>query len=200
MLFNSYLFIFLFLPMVLAGYFKAGSLGQLAPVLWLALASIAFYAFDHWHSVPLLLVSALFNYLIGSLLISSRLPSAIRCTLLLFGVTGDLLALGYFKYAGFFLTNINSIFSTGLMYTTDSRLQDAGLIRGEDFNAVLIWDSLSVHYRQSDIDRAFGVRSVKLSMSGASSVEENFVLENGPATSSPAGHLAARRCDVLRCS
>ena len=61
-------------------------------------------------------------------------------------------------------------------YTSDPRLQDAGLIRSQDYDAVLMGTSLSVHFRQSDIDRTFGVHSVKLAMSGATSVEERFVL------------------------
>ena len=40
MLFNSYPFIFLFLPIALLGYFALGRLGNLAPVIWLALASL----------------------------------------------------------------------------------------------------------------------------------------------------------------
>jgi hypothetical protein len=62
------------------------------------------------------------------------------------------------------------------LYTSDSRLQNAGLIRSQDFDAVLMGTSLAVHFRQSDIDRAFGVRSLKLAMSGATSVEQSFVL------------------------
>jgi hypothetical protein len=62
-------------------------------------------------------------------------------------------------------------------YTTDSRLQNAGLIRSQDFDAVLMGTSLSVHLRPSDINRQFGVRSVKLAMSGSTSVEQRFVLE-----------------------
>jgi integral membrane sensor domain MASE1 len=42
MLFNSYPFIFIFLPIVLAGYFRLGRSGALAPVVWLAQASLAF--------------------------------------------------------------------------------------------------------------------------------------------------------------
>src|SRR5258708_34640151 len=44
MLFNSYPFIFLFLPIVLLCYFALGRLCNLAPVVWLALASLAFYS------------------------------------------------------------------------------------------------------------------------------------------------------------
>ena len=61
MLFNSYPFIFLFLPIVLLGYFALGRLGNLAPVIWLALASLAFYAFGNWQFVALLVGSITFN-------------------------------------------------------------------------------------------------------------------------------------------
>jgi len=62
------------------------------------------------------------------------------------------------------------------MYSPDSRMQDAGLIRSQDFDAVFMGTSLAIHFRQSDIDRALGVRSLKLSMSGANSREQSFVL------------------------
>ena len=71
MLFNSYLFIFLFLPVALAGYFALGRVGNLAPVVWLALASLVFYSVGNWQYVPLLVASIAFNYLIGYLLIGN---------------------------------------------------------------------------------------------------------------------------------
>jgi hypothetical protein len=43
MLFNSHAFIFLFLPIALIGYFLLGRFSNLFPVVWLALASLAFY-------------------------------------------------------------------------------------------------------------------------------------------------------------
>ncbi|MEA2863277.1 MAG: alginate O-acetyltransferase complex protein AlgI, partial [Bradyrhizobium sp.] len=64
MLFNSYAFIFLFLPVALIGYFAIGRLGPLAPVIWLALASLAFYSVSNWQFVPLLLASVAFNYVV----------------------------------------------------------------------------------------------------------------------------------------
>src|SRR4051794_15519045 len=54
MLFNSYSFIFIFLPIALAGYFWAGRSGNLAAVWWLALASLVFYSVSNWQFVPLL--------------------------------------------------------------------------------------------------------------------------------------------------
>src|SRR6266403_3969141 len=62
------------------------------------------------------------------------------------------------------------------MYSPDTRMQDAGLIRSQDFDAVFMGTSLGIHFRQSDIDKALGVRSLKLSMTGATSKEQSFVL------------------------
>src|SRR5713101_968036 len=62
------------------------------------------------------------------------------------------------------------------MYSPDSRMQDAGLIRSQDFDTVFMGTSLAVHFRQSDIDRLIGVHSVKLAMTGSNSHEQSFVL------------------------
>ena len=62
------------------------------------------------------------------------------------------------------------------MYSPDSRMQDAGLIRSQDFDTVFMGTSLAIHFRQSDIDKILGVRSVKLAMPGATSREQSFVL------------------------
>jgi D-alanyl-lipoteichoic acid acyltransferase DltB (MBOAT superfamily) len=115
MLFNSYSFIFLFLPVVLLGYFALGRRSHLAPVVWLTLASLVFYAFGGWQFVPLLLVSIAFNYGVGYLLIARKLGPRARFAVLTTGVAGDLLVLGIFKYAGFFAANLNALLSTGLM-------------------------------------------------------------------------------------
>jgi alginate O-acetyltransferase complex protein AlgI len=114
MLFNSYSFIFLFLPVVLLGYFALGRAGNLAPVIWLALASLVFYSVSNWQFVSLLLASVAFNYLIGLLLITQHLRALPRRAVLAAGVTCDLLLLGTFKYAGFLAANLDAMFSTGL--------------------------------------------------------------------------------------
>src|ERR1700761_288213 len=112
MLFNSCAFIFVFLPVVLFGYFAARRLGAQAPVIWLALASLVFYSFSNWPFVALLLASIAFNYLIGWLLLVCRLRDGPRFAALTLGVTGDLLALGIFKYAGFLVANFDAVFGT----------------------------------------------------------------------------------------
>src|SRR5882757_10698949 len=93
MLFSSYSFIFLFLPVVLLGYFALGRRSNLAPVVWLALASLVFYGFGGWQFVPLLLASIAFNYGIGYLLIARKLDPRARLAVLTTGVTGDLVVL-----------------------------------------------------------------------------------------------------------
>ncbi len=62
------------------------------------------------------------------------------------------------------------------MYSPDSRMQDAGLIQSQSFDTVLMGTSLAIHFRQSDIDRIVGGRSLKLSMTGSNSHEQSFVL------------------------
>src|SRR6202140_5098687 len=88
MLFNSYPFIFLFLPIALIGYFVLGRLGNLAPVIWLALGSLVFYSSSNWQFVLLLLASVAFNYTVGLLLISKPLPAVPRLAVLSIGVAG----------------------------------------------------------------------------------------------------------------
>src|SRR4051795_12566430 len=112
MLFNSYPFILLFLPAALAGYFWLGRRSNLAPVIWLAAASLTFYAIGNWQFVALLLISIAFNYGIGHLLIVAKLTSSQRKAALALGVAGDLLVLGIFKYAGFVTENINALAGT----------------------------------------------------------------------------------------
>jgi len=62
------------------------------------------------------------------------------------------------------------------MYSQDSRHQNAGLIKSQPFDTVFMGTSLAIHFRQSDIDRFLGVKSLKLAMSGSSSREQTFVL------------------------
>src|ERR1700716_2907270 len=62
------------------------------------------------------------------------------------------------------------------VYSADSRMQNAGLIRSQDFDTVFMGTSLGVHFRQSDIDKTLGTRSLKLAMTGSNSREQGFVL------------------------
>jgi len=55
MLFNSYAFLFLFLPVTLAGYFWVGRWGKGAGAAWLAACSLFFYAWWDYRYLALLL-------------------------------------------------------------------------------------------------------------------------------------------------
>jgi D-alanyl-lipoteichoic acid acyltransferase DltB (MBOAT superfamily) len=103
MLFNSTVFIALFLPITLAGFFLLARWNRELPALWLAVASLVFYGCWDVRYVPLLLGSVVFNYAAGYLIGHARAAAAGRW--LIFAVTANLALLGYYKYTGFFLVN-----------------------------------------------------------------------------------------------
>jgi hypothetical protein len=70
-------------------------------------------------------------------------------------------------------------------YTTNERLQDAGLIRSQDFDTVFIGTSIGLHVRPSSIDRILGGRAVKLAGAGLSSKEQRFILDAALAAKHP---------------
>lgn len=115
MLFNSYIFVFAFLPLTLAGYFLLARRDHRLSAAWMALVSVAFYGYWNVAFVPLLLGSIAFNFLVGGAIAQARdAGSAARARLLLAaGITADLLLLGYFKYAGFLVANANALAGTG---------------------------------------------------------------------------------------
>src|SRR6185312_3635476 len=99
MLFNSYGFIFLFLPAVLAAFYTLGAFDRpRAAVLLVAAASILFYSFGQSASVALLLGSVLLNYGFGIAILRAERA---RRALLWAAVGADLAVLAYFKYAIF---------------------------------------------------------------------------------------------------
>src|SRR5216684_181793 len=111
MLFNSAQFIFVFLPIVLSVFFLLGSLReQMLAVMWLVIASLVFYGFDDpYRLLPLILSSIAFNFFIGRMLLRSQ-----NRALLAIGVGGDLLLLGYFKYAGFLVETFDAVTGVAL--------------------------------------------------------------------------------------
>jgi alginate O-acetyltransferase complex protein AlgI len=109
MLFNSYPFLFLFLPVVLVGYFQLARINHKYAAGWLTLASLFFYGY--WSSVyvGLLLCSIIANYAFGAWIAKTegcRDCSAKRR--LAIAISANLLLLGYFKYANFFLHNLDT--------------------------------------------------------------------------------------------
>ena len=101
MLFNSYEFIFLFLPTTLAVvYLLVASHHARLAVWWIGLASLAFYGFGELRFLPILLGSIFFNFAVGHIIVSASGPRR-RRLVTVFGVTANLVVLGVFKFAGF---------------------------------------------------------------------------------------------------
>ena len=112
MLFNSYIFIFLFLPLTLLGWytlnhFKAYELAK----LFLAGMSLWFYGYFNTYYLLIIVVSILGNYLLSFLMKFSHTKLTAKLGLFA-GILLNLGLLFYFKYYDFFFENINLVFHT----------------------------------------------------------------------------------------
>lgn len=116
MSFNSFPFIFVFLPITLAGFVLFGrGVGRTWQKIWLMAVSFVFFAVGQLQDLPLLLGSMAINYVIaaylirknGFLLLSHR-------ALLVIGVSSNILFLCYFKYAVFFVQVVDRLFGAGI--------------------------------------------------------------------------------------
>src|SRR5450830_1540606 len=108
MLFNSYQFIFLYLPVTLAAFALLGRFSHRASIIWLALASLVFYGHWNLHDVPVLCGSILFNFMLSGM-ISRAESEPLGKRLLAFALVANLGALGYYKYSGFAATELAAI-------------------------------------------------------------------------------------------
>ncbi|WP_191566696.1 MBOAT family O-acyltransferase [Metabacillus idriensis] len=111
MLFNSFEFIFIFMPIVILGGYlikKYVKHWNARASLWLGITSLFFYAYWKLEYLPVILVSILVNYIISLLIIKSPF----RKTFMLIGISFNLLYLGYYKYFSFLIANINQVFNT----------------------------------------------------------------------------------------
>jgi D-alanyl-lipoteichoic acid acyltransferase DltB (MBOAT superfamily) len=108
LLFNSYEFLFVFLPVTLAGFFALGRRSHGLAMGWLVAASLFFYGWWYAPHLGLLLVSVGFNFAAGLVLSRTREPER-RHRLLILAVAGDLLLLGYFKYAGLLVATADAL-------------------------------------------------------------------------------------------
>ncbi|MBF0380251.1 MAG: MBOAT family protein [Magnetococcales bacterium] len=110
MLFNSFGFIFLFLPVTWIGFSLLQSHGKSRYVpIWLSCTSLFFYGYWDYHYVPLLVASVLVNYSFGAGLASLKYKFQTRKLLFVLGLIFNLALLGYFKYTNFFIDNLNAV-------------------------------------------------------------------------------------------
>ena len=111
MLFNSYIFIFVFLPITLAGFYLIGGRGHhRIAISWLVGASLFFYGWWNPAYLGLILASILVNYALGVSL--GNQDTQRSKPLLALGIAFNLGLIGYFKYANFFIQNINWAFGS----------------------------------------------------------------------------------------
>ena len=105
MLFNSYLFLFLFLPVVLLGWWQIRHSG--ARLAFMTLASYVFYGAWNWRFIPLMIASTTVDCLAGARIAGSSDPRT-RKAWLAGSLTFNLAILGFFKYFDFFASSVNS--------------------------------------------------------------------------------------------
>lgn len=112
MLFNSFEFIFLFLPITIITFFLAAKFRYTKfSIGFLVVASLFFYAYWDIRYLPLLLVSILFNYFCGKAILKF---CKYKKAILILAIVVDLALLGYFKYTNFIIYTINDIFQLSM--------------------------------------------------------------------------------------
>jgi alginate O-acetyltransferase complex protein AlgI len=113
-LFNSYEFIFVFLPVTLTGFLLTiNRAGRVAALSWLLIASVVFYGYASFSSLLIVIPSILLDYLIARAYLSiAPTRDRLRGRLIAFGITANVLLLGYFKYRNFFLDTANITLGT----------------------------------------------------------------------------------------
>lgn len=109
MLFNSYEFIFIFLPLCLLAFFSFAKFNSRISIAFLVVASLGFYAWWKVEYLVLILGSIVFNYWFGEWVSAQpgKRGSSKQKLLLTIGVISNLALLGYFKYTNFMIDQLN---------------------------------------------------------------------------------------------
>jgi len=118
MLFNLTGFLFVFLPVTLAGFYLLGSISRRSAIHWLILASLLFYAW--WRPVNVLIIapSIVINYIVARILLwlnENKGSPPLTKSVLLLGILFNVIFLGIFKYTDFVTGAINDVFGANLV-------------------------------------------------------------------------------------
>ena len=118
MLFNSHFFIFVFLPVSAIVYYLICRHSHQWALRWIILASLIFYAWWRPENVLIIVPAIVFNYLVARFLqsLSAGANASRRMTVLIIGITVNLLLLGYFKYTNFALTVAHDLFASEFVF------------------------------------------------------------------------------------
>ena len=115
MLFNSYSFIFVYLPITLLVFFSIAKFKSIKFALgWLTFASFLFYSYWNPTYLVLLLISISFNYKIGKIINQAELKSQWAKMSMGLGIILNLCIIGYYKYANFLISTFNPELSQNL--------------------------------------------------------------------------------------
>ena len=112
MLFNSYEYILVFLPITVLGFLLFGRVSTNWALGWIILASVAFYAWWRPFNVAIIGPSLVVNYVFGRALLRLAADDSrarLRTVMLLLGVAFNIAFLGYFKYANFAVSVANDV-------------------------------------------------------------------------------------------
>lgn len=110
MLFNSFIFILVFFPIVFLLYFFLNKKGLIFfSKIFLIFSSLFFYSWWNIYYLPLILFSIIFNYFIAVLIIknNSKINILTKKLVLIFALTFNISLLAYFKYSDFLIENTN---------------------------------------------------------------------------------------------
>jgi len=118
MLFNSYEFIFVYLPVMLAGFFLLGLRSRSLALGWIITASLAFYAW--WRPINVLIIapSILVNFVLARWLLrlaGDKDRAGLARLVLSLGIAFNVAFLGYFKYVNFLVTAANDLVGTNFV-------------------------------------------------------------------------------------
>lgn len=113
MLFNSFPYIFLFLPISVIVYFSLNNVSKAAGKYWLVIVSLIFYSFGALTYLPLLILSIFVNYVVSIIILQghfgTHLIKAQSKLILTIGIVFNVGLLAFFKYTDFFIANINQV-------------------------------------------------------------------------------------------
>ena len=117
MLFNSYIFIFCFLPITLAIYFLFNRLEKYTfSKVVLIIASLVFYGYFNPSYLWIILSSVIINYCINLLFRKKQLNKKYRKLLFVIGLVFNVGLIVFYKYLNFIISGINGLFKTDLIY------------------------------------------------------------------------------------
>lgn len=111
MLFNSYIFVFLFLPLALVGYYGLNHF-KLYRIANLFLIGMSLWFYGYFNKSYLLIIcgSILVNFLLSKMMAYWERKINFKKFLLILGICINTAVIFYFKYFDFFIENVNAAF------------------------------------------------------------------------------------------